>query len=186
MPYSSSYFLSARVAWPPREIRAIMLSADLHLGQRFLASYFPHVRFLDHHPICLLHPFLTPLLYLVSNTSPSAIDSYFQPFYVFHSLLVREFILISLVSARDQAFWASSLIVSVAILPVKPLPPSLVLTHTYSLKPLLIGFSWVAQEEGWQSGTQGLTCKWWSMRHSEWRSKLRPSGGGTVRCNKCR
>jgi hypothetical protein len=105
-------------------------------------------------PICILHPFFTLLLYSFSNGKPSVIDSYFQPFMFFIISSVREFTPypISLVSAKDQAFRASSLIVyslyklyrflgssivefstrfsspflqskrPVAILPVKPLP----------------------------------------------------------------
>ena len=44
--------------------------------------YFPHVRFLDHSPICILDPFFTPLLSLFLNGSPSAIDTYLQPFFM--------------------------------------------------------------------------------------------------------
>ena len=74
------------------------------------ALLFPIAR-LDLLPICISHPISTHLLYSFSNRKSSIIDSYFQPFYGFRRLLIREFILISSVSVRDQAFRTSSLIV---------------------------------------------------------------------------
>ena len=74
------------------------------------ALLFPIAR-LDLLPICISHPISTHPLYSFSDRKSSIMDSYFQFLLWFHRLLIREFILISSVSVRDQASRASSLIV---------------------------------------------------------------------------
>ena len=92
---------------------------------------------LDLLPICILHPVSTLLLCSFSNGKPSVVDSYFQPFYGFRRPLIREFLLISPASVRDQAFQASSLIVHSLYKLYKFLGSSIVEFSTRLSSPLL-------------------------------------------------
>ena len=106
--------------------------------QIYLLSCFLLAR-LDPIPICVLHPVPTLLPCSFSNGKPSVVDLYFQPFYGFRRLLVREFLLISPVSVRDQAFRASSLIVYFLYKLCEFLGSSIVEFTTWFLSPFMQG-----------------------------------------------